>query len=65
MDEIQWTETIPTTAGWYWVKWNKGERDEGQIGMWYFDASDYDVHQLITRASLFYGPLTPPREELE
>lgn len=59
---LGWTKEIPTAQGWYWVKWMKGEKDESQIGMWYFDAGEYDTHQLKTRAELFYGPLVPPPE---
>lgn len=60
MSDQRWTTTVPTEEGWYWVKWKKGERTREQIAMFYFDASEYDVHQLTTRAELYYGPLQPP-----
>lgn len=62
MSELRWTNTVPTVQGWYWIKWNKGERDEGQVGLWFFDCSEWDVHQLRTRASRYYGPLQPPED---
>lgn len=63
---LKWTPVppAPTKEGWYWVKWKKGEMTVGQIGMFYFDASEYDTYQLSTRAEMFYGPLqTPPEDD--
>lgn len=60
MEILKWTKEIPTTEGWYWVKWVKSDRNEAQVNLWYFDGSDYDIHQLTTRAESFYGPLTAP-----
>lgn len=59
MSDLQWQYRLPTEQGWYWVHWTGG-----RIDMWFFDCSDWDIHQL-ERADRFCGPLQPPELPLD
>ena len=54
----QWVDQQPDRQGWYWIKWADGSKQ-----LWFYDGSDDDKN-ILSKATRFYGPLTPPYEAL-
>jgi hypothetical protein len=56
MSDLKWQRKTPQVVGWYWLKY-----PNGNVSMWFFDGSDWDIKE-VARAEWSCGPLPQPEE---